>query len=74
MNITVLEKAACTIKMCGQRQADGTINLGMGGDGDNIQDWPDTITLVSGTVMRLTNVPNPVSTSGVHLETAWYEL
>lgn len=71
MDIGALESGICTIKVTGEREDDGTLTLR---DGTNVADWPDTLTLVSGTVMKLTNVPNPVTGMIVNPETAWYEI
>jgi hypothetical protein len=71
MDIASVESAVCQIKVVGARQDDGTLTLT---DGTNMADWPDEITLVSGTVMQLSNVPYPVVGEVNNPETAWYEL
>jgi hypothetical protein len=71
MDIGTLESGICSIKVTGERQDDGTLTLI---DGTNMADWPETMTLVSGTVMVLTNVPHPNVSMIVNPETAWYEL
>jgi hypothetical protein len=69
--IATMESGVCQLKLEGTREQDGTLTLA---DGTNIADWPDTITLVSGTVMRLSNVPYPTVGEINNPEIAWYEL
>jgi hypothetical protein len=71
MDIASVESSLCQVKLVGERQDDGTLTLT---DGTNMADWPETLTLVSGTVMRLANVPHPNADMVVNPETAWYEL
>jgi len=71
MNIETLEPGICQLKVCAERLEDTTLRLP---NGDIVSEWPETLTMVSGTVMTLANVPNPVPGTGDKNETAWYEL
>ena len=70
MDISSVNTGVTQIKLEGVRQSDTTLNLGRSGSGANISDWPDTITLTNGAILRLTN--NPRSES--RFEIAWYEV
>lgn len=70
MDIGILESGIHTIKVCGNREDDGTLTLS---DGTNVADWPETVTLVSGTVMTLTNEPHPTDMV-INPEIAFYEV
>ena len=71
MNIETLEAGIHQVKVHAERLGDGTLQLS---NGDIISEWPETLTMVSGTVMKLANIPNPFEGIGDKHETAWYEL